>query len=450
MGFSRAPLAFLALFLTTFVHLSPLRAQSSDRLWGRVTTVGGEVHEGFIRWDWNEGSWTDQLDGSKEFSPFKFQDWWNLAHPDDRHRDRVIELEGYRITWDDDEPEFPDTHESGIRFGHIRRLTVAGDDMATLELRSGRFVDLEAGSTDIGQDLREIRIAKSDGSSTTLEWEELEEVEFSAAPPGVQAPGRRLHGTVETGEGMRFTGYIAWDLRKILTTDTLVGYDSEDDRHEILFGQLVSVRPARREAEVTLSGGERLELAGGDDVDDDNDGIQISDPGLGQVEVDWDEVEVARFHSPEAPVDLGGFDGGRRLRGTVMTADSTELSGWIRWDGDEQYSWELLDGSHAGVSYDIEFGKISSIEKYYEMTTEVAVRASGVNVQTKPEDGVRVTLWDGRVFELTGSNDVDDSNNGIYVVLDGSGQSPDDEESEWVMVKWSDFRSVRFEGGEGR
>ena len=54
-----------------------------------------------------------------------------------------------------------------------------------------------------------------------------------------------------------------------------------------------------------------------------------------------------------------------------------------------------------------------------------------------------------RVFELTGSNDVDDSNKGIYVLPSESRASPDDEAAEWVRVKWEDFRSVRFqkEGG---
>ncbi|MGD2123885.1 MAG: hypothetical protein PVJ76_19195, partial [Gemmatimonadota bacterium] len=274
----------------------------------------------------------------------------------------------------------------------------------------------------------------------------------------------RLYGTLVHDGGTRFTGYVAWDMDKSLTTDTLDGYDSEDTRREIPFGRIVSLRPTRRGAEITLSGGEQLELFGTDDVDDSNDGIQISDPSFGMVEVDWDEMDHIRFHPREAAAESGGvdgFDGGRRLRGTVMTVDSTELSGWIRWDGDEEYTWELLDGYYAGVGFDIEFenidfyyagvgfdiefGKIASIERTVGLTTAVEVDPTGVNVSTEDEEGAKVTLWDGRTFELTGSNDVDDSNEGVYVLLHGSGLSPDDPEAEWVMVKWEDFRSVRFE-----
>jgi hypothetical protein len=441
----------MALFFIPLATANPLQGQESDRIWGRVTTVSGDVHEGFIRWDRNEVVWADVLDGSKDFTPFKFQDWWNLANPGNRERDPVIELAGYRITWDDDEPEFPDSHESGIRMGHIRTLSVVDTDRARLELRSGLVVELEEGATDLGRDLREILVTDATGRIVKLEWEDLQSVELEAAPPEATAPGRRLHGTLEHDDGTRFTGYVAWDMQKALTTDTLEGYDYEDIRREIPFGRINSIRPTRRGAEITLRGGEELELFGSDDVDDDNDGIQLSDPALGLVEVDWEEMDHIRFHPPAEAggvSGLGGFDGGRRLNGTVMTVDSTEVSGWIRWDGDEEFTWELLDGYFAGVSYDIEFRKIASIERTVGITTAVEVGPTGVNVSTEDEEGSKVTLWDGRVFELTGSNDVDDSNKGIYVLPpDGS---PDDEEAEWVMVKWEDFRSVRFEREGGQ
>jgi hypothetical protein len=134
----------------------PVKAQSVDRIWGRITTVSGDMHEGFIRWDRNEGSWADQLDGSKEHLEFEFQDWWRLAHPGDRQRDRVVELEGYRISWDDEEPTFPSSAESGVRFGHIKRITIE-DNEANLELRSGKTVTLSGGATDLGSDYYRVR-----------------------------------------------------------------------------------------------------------------------------------------------------------------------------------------------------------------------------------------------------------------------------------------------------
>lgn len=449
MGFCRAiPFVMVPLVLGTPVGPPPLRAQEVERMWGRIHTVSGEFHEGFIRWDRNEGGWGDQLDGSKKSAPFLFQDWWERAHPGDQRRDRVIELAGYRITWDDDEPEFPSTFESGIRFGHIRRLTVE-EDTARLELRSGLVVELEGGATDLGGDLRKVLVTDSRGNVVELAWEELEAVDFMAAPPNARTGDRRLHGTVQLKEGPAFTGYLSWDVDKILTSDALNGEDSDERNREIPFGRIASIRPTGNGAIITLSDGERIELSGTDDVSDDNDGIHVADPGLGSVALDWTEIEEVRFHPAETPLGLDAFDGGRRLRGTVLTADSTEVIGWIRWDGDEEYSWELLDGRDGNLGFDVEFGLIASIDRHHGETTSVTIGPTGMSVSHPLTEGARVTLLDGRVFELDGSNDVDDTNHGIFVLEYETGSSPDDEEAEWVMVRWGDFRSILFDWGAG-
>ena len=69
-----------------FEATAPL--SGSDRLYGRAWTVDGRELEGFIRWDRNEGSWTDVLDADK--------------------------VAGGRET------------QSGIRFGQIQRIQVEG------------------------------------------------------------------------------------------------------------------------------------------------------------------------------------------------------------------------------------------------------------------------------------------------------------------------------------
>jgi hypothetical protein len=283
-----------------------------------------------------------------------------------------------------------------------------------------------------------------------LEWEDLEMVEFFQAPGGSEPEGQRLHGTVEMQEGPSFTGYIAWDLDEVLTTDTLDGEDSDGDGHEILFGRIASIRPIGDGAELSLVDGSRMELFGDDDVDRGNDGIQVSDPALGLVVLDWEEVEVVSFHPADSPSASALMDGGRRLRGTVVTADSTELSGWIRWDGDEEYSWELLDGRTPGAGFDVEFGQIAGIEKFFGESVTVNLGPTGVSVTHPVTEGAQVTLRDGRVFEMDGSNDVDESNHGVFILPEGSGWSPDDGEAVWVMVRWEDFQSVIFEWEEGR
>lgn len=442
-------LALSLLALLPVFSSESVEAQSVDRIWGRVTTVGGDVHEGFIRWDRNEVNWTDLLDGSKERIEFEFQDWWRLAHPGNQQRDRVVELAGYRITWDDDEPDFPSSGESGIRFGHIRRITIE-DNEANLELRSGRTVTLSGGSTDLGSDLRDVLVTDERGRTVELEWEDLSTVDLTSAPVDARPRATRIHGTVEVKEGPGFTGFIAWDLNKALGSDNLEGVDGDDRDREVPFRDIAGIRPGEDQSMVTLVGGESLRLFETEDVTDRNDGIQISDPDLGLVGVDWDDVEEVWFHPREAPVSWNAFDGGVPIRGTVVTADSTELVGWIKWDGDETYSWELLNGRQDDVSMDIEFSKIAEIEKVYDELTSVNLGPTGLSVRHPEAEQTQVTLRDGRTFILEGSNDVDEGNDGIFVLPEDGGGSPDDAEAVWVMVRWEDFLSARFDWGEER
>jgi hypothetical protein len=420
MTIRRALFAILLLApLFAFDH-GAVAAQDVDRIWGRVETGAGRVYEGFIRWDRNEGSWVDFLDGSKEMSSDSESLWKELSRREDPRRDRSVEFLGIRISWDD--RSFPGSADSGIRFGHISRLVVLDDDAVELELKSGEWIELEGGSTDLGDEIRELLVDDPSEGLIELRWRDLDEIRFSATPAVESVQGTRLFGTVEDVYGDRYTGYISWDLDEILTEDVLDGEEDGRDR-EIPFLRIAAIEKDLGRSRVTLTDGEEMVLSGSNDVDDGHRGVQISDPGLGMVEVEWDEFESVRFHSPDAPTGYDDFDGGHRLRGTVVTREGEELTGWIRWDADEEYSWEVLNGENRDVVFDVEFGKIRLIER-------------------DSSRSALVTLLDGRILELEGSNDVSDDNKGIMVQVDDSSRSRDE---GWVLVEWDDFREVRFQ-----
>ncbi len=415
-------LKWLALALTTTLAVSPEAPPPDDRMYGRVVTAGGDVFEGYLRWDRNEGSWGDLLSGSKEMP------WQNARDAErfdrdgrrDRARRRSVSVLGLRISWtDDDGDDFPRTATSGIRFGHVRALEVRGENRALLTLKSGEELELKNGSTDLGNDLRGLLVADPERGEVTLRWRDLDRVEFMAAPAGMPEPAaRRLYGTLRTRGGESFDGFIAWDVDEILTTDVLDGEERGRDR-KIPFGSIASIeRSGSSGAYVVLRNGEEFELRDSNDVDDSNRGISVSDPGLGQVTVEWDEFEDVSFR--DAPAGMGSyadFDGGRALYGTVETESGDLVTGWIRWDNDEEFTWEILDGEDRDVEYDVEFGLIRSITK----------RGSW---------GSEVQLLDGRVLQLEGSNDVDEDNKGIYVTS---------EDGETVRIDWWDFREVEFD-----
>jgi hypothetical protein len=410
----------LTVLLTALV-LAPQSAPRDSRIYGRVTTSGGDVFEGYIRWDRNEGSWADLLNGTKEI-PWEFErqaERLDEEYGRRRASERSIRFMGIRISWDEDDRDSAPTAASGLRFGHLRSLEVRSDRSATAVLKSGQEVELSGGSTDIGRRLRGLVIDDPENGRVELRWRDLEVVDFMSAPEDAPAPeSKRLYGTLRARGGEEFTGFVAWDTDEILESDILDGEEGARTR-KIPFRRIDTIRRAGPSgARVVLRDGEEVTLRGSNDVNDDNRGITVSDPSLGQVTVAWDSFDELRFTDAPAPgAAYSTFDGGGPLYGTVETEEGDSHTGFIRWDNDEQDSWEILDGEEDGIDFDIEFGQLSTVEK----------RGSW---------GAEVTLLDGRRFVLEESNDVNADNKGIFITFD---------DGETVLVPWRDFERVTFE-----
>jgi len=164
-----------------------------------------------------------------------------------------------------------------------------------------------------------------------------------------------------------------------------------------------------------MKDGRELRLEESNDVDSGNRGVAISDPALGRILISWDEFDFVEFKDPPPGPSYDSFDGGKRLHGTVYTESGEKYTGDIKWDDDEEYSWEMLNGNYEDAQFDIEFGFVKSIEK-------ISSRSS------------TVTLKDGRSFKLRDSNDINSENKGIYV---STGQDE-------ITVDWDEFEKVEF------
>ncbi|MDA0329028.1 MAG: hypothetical protein O2958_08475 [Gemmatimonadetes bacterium] len=391
-----------------------------DRLYGRVYTTDGVVLEGYLRWDRNEVSGSDFLDGAKELPLGQLREAESLdpEYAAAQRRARSLEAFGVRITWDLAEGDDPITVPSSIRFSHIVSLTVLDERRALVHLTSGEEVRLTGVSTDLGRGMRGIVIEDPSAEPATVRWRQLERVDFLPPPAESTPAAERLHGTVTTRSGVEFEGDIGWDLDEVLFSDLLDGREGRED-HEIPFGDIVSiVRDGERASRVTLRDGTALLLRGTNDVDRDNRGIDVSDRLFGRVTVPWDAFESVEFRS--APridaVSASGQDIGP-LRGTVYARDGRTISGGIRWGNDATAGWETLDGWRDGVDFAIEFGAIRSVGR----------NESG---------GVTVTLIDGRTVDLDSSDDVGESNMGIFVEPDGRATR---------LVRWRDFDRLEFQ-----
>lgn len=279
---------------------------------------------------------------------------------------------------------------------------------------------------------------------------------FAMPLEAAQEASQLLYGTVTTKDGKSRTGPLRWDGEEILWTDQFnaekthnefVGQLTADDIEYLetrgpsrirRLGDLVDLFSRQNRfsdfrqphafvcrfgdiARLAPRGedGVLLELRNGDTLllaDNSNDlgpgtNLQIFESGSGIAKVRWRDVSSINFVA--APADAP-MPWGVPLFG-VLESGAGVLRGYIQWDHDERVTGDVLDGQLDGEDVSIEFGDISAIEK--------------------SAAGSKVTLRTGETLTITGSNDVNDENRGIYVELTGGAR---------VDVPWREFRRIEF------
>jgi hypothetical protein len=395
-------LTFLFILLST----SLIYAQRG-RICGVIHTRDGDTFEGHIRWDKNEAFWDDILDATKEREG---------RHREGRRRERHIEIFGIRINWDEDTEESKGS--CGIKFGYILSLERRSRNRALLHLKSGEKITLYGYSTDLGSGLREILIDDPEKGEISLDWDDLDEIEFKECEKA-GTEEYPLYGQVETRNGETFKGFICWDVDEVFHSDILDGEEKGRTR-KIPFGNIKAIeRRSGNSAWVYLKNGDQIKLSGTNDVNSGNRGIVVNDLYFGRVTIEWDEFDRCEFleGGEKYLKNYDDFDGGYPLYGVVYDEDGESHQGYIRWDDDETESWELLDGEYRGVEVDVEFAQIESIER----------RSSNAAI---------VTLKNGNSFRLEDTNDVNDENRGIFVTT---------KEGKEIELDWYDFEKVVFE-----
>jgi hypothetical protein len=250
--------------------------------------------------------------------------------------------------------------------------------------------------------------------------------------------GGEIYGTIYTDRDREYTGAIRWDKNENFWDDILdsrkrdkvyvehggstvriLGFEIGDkDGYwttsdlKIAFGHVKVIEPRRGDrVRLELKSGERIMArATGTDLGHDMRGLLIIDERLGEVELEWGDVDRIEFtQGPGRGLD------GERLYGTVAT-DGGDLTGYVVWDKDEALRGDILDGREDGRKRKIPFGEIRSIER-------------------RGSSGSRVTLLDGEELDLEDSNDVDDDNRGIDVIVPGLGVAE---------IDWDEFDHVTF------
>ncbi|MEM1126743.1 MAG: hypothetical protein AAGI71_08830 [Bacteroidota bacterium] len=408
------------LILLSGLALSDAFAQvAADRIYGTITTRDGGTFEGLIRWDNNEASWVDVIDGNKM-----------IMDRTARSGQRSVRVFGIEVTGVEDRDNVRSS-AAGIRFGHLESLENIGSNRALFTLRSGQQVEFRGGTTDIGNGNRGIMVEDPNRGEVELRWRDIERIDFAQAPDDARSRyGERLYGRLVTQRGLAFTGYICWDMDELLGDDVLDGEDEDEYDRKIRFSDLLAIEHnSNSSARVELRNGETLVLRGSNDVNRSNSDILVLDPLMGQVRVPWEAFERVDFMTPDEPTTYRSFPGADALRGTVFTRegaftrDDDRFDGPVRWGDDKSHAWELLNGELGDLTFDIEMGLVAEIERLSSRSALVMLR-------------------DGRTFELDGSHDVNKGNDGIFVLIS---EDTDEYRELRIRIPWRDFDRIVFD-----
>ena len=271
----KAP-ALLLVFIASIALGAAAQAGDTGRIYGKIHTVDGDTFEGLIRWDKNEGSWFDVLDGTKD--RFEDDDKYDRSRRRKYSRGRTTtRIFGIKIETDSDW-DFSGSAQSGVRFGHLEAMRILDDDRVELVLKSGEHFEMYNGSTDIGSGIREILIEDNREGEIEFTWDDIDEIEFEETPDNLESNfGERLYGTLTTRRGEEYTGFVCWDMDELFEKDILDGDENHRSR-KIRFSQIASItRYSSSGAEVKLKDGDEMLLRNSNDIDDDNRGIVTSD-----------------------------------------------------------------------------------------------------------------------------------------------------------------------------
>lgn len=394
-----------------------MMVNNSVFIYGKITTVDDETYQGQIRWGKEEAFWFDMFNSSKKKNE-------NLKYLSNKEIDELNKKDQNRwssnsglVSWISSNWEWDNndghSHTFACQFGDIKLMEIGNRGRVILELKNGEAIKLQGGSNDIGT---KVQIADEELGVIKLDWDRLSRVEFMETPSNLESQfGEPLFGTVQSTSG-EFTGYLQWDHDERLTNDELNG-DYEDGELDIKFGNIKSIRNIFRGSEVVLNSGRTFKLTGSNDVDDDNRGIIVNMPGVGRVDIPWDEFKLMEFENipRSSNLDYNSFQGHQKIEGVVETTNQEKIAGEIIFDLDEKYTLEILDGVLEDIEYFFPFGSVKTIKPL-----------------NREESAVE--LINGEKFIFEDKVDVNENNDGVLVFMN----------EEYVYVPWNEVKLISF------
>ena len=395
------------------IVVSAARAQeTTGYIYGTVTTYNNS-YTGQIRWGTEEAFWNDFFNAQKMGDEYYESILKKSGDNKKEESEWAINSWNPSSIWENRKYT---RHEFTTQFGNINSIEPRGKDRVRLVLKNGERIELDgSGYNDVGA---KITIFDPELGDVKLEWSRIDKIEFQEAPENhIPSGGGPIYGTIETFKGS-YTGFVQWDHDERLGNDVLDG-DSRDGRVSIAFKHIKSIESEGNACFVTLHSGRNFTLRGTNDVNSQNDGIIVTVPEIGEIDIPWKVFDRAEFIKTEDTRDAYmKYQSPKGLSGTVETYRGDKFSGRLVYDVDEAWEVETLEAKDGDVEYRIPFAKIKSISPKNAYYSVIEIR-----------NGDKLLLGEGR--------DVSSDNDGI-IIFPSSGGEP-------VLIKWREVSEVVFD-----
>jgi hypothetical protein len=409
ISIKRIILLLAGIAIAVLVLATQSMAQSSSGfLYGKVYT-NSNTYEGQIRWGDEEAYWVDFFNAAKKSSSGYEKLKSNETKDDDSWMDFDWDL---LSIWENKST----LHQFGCQFGDIRSLEILNRSNVRLRFKNGMQIEVNGdGYNDIDT---KIQVLDKDLGWTSLKWEKVTKVEFSSIPVGTSILATQpLYGIVETNRNERFQGFIQWDHDERVGSDKLDG-DSDDGKVAIAFSEIASIEKRGGGSEVAFKSGKQVRLTGSNDVDSDNRGIIVLQPGKGMIDIPWSSFKKVTFDkAPNSGPTYESFVSPKPLVGKVTLFDGNNISGTMIFDLDETLDVETLEGKDNDIEYTIPFRNIKSIKP-------------------KNADYSIVELKNGETLLLGEGRDVSENNDGVIILIKG--------QKEPKHLRWRNIEQIIF------
>ncbi|MDN5212295.1 hypothetical protein QQ020_09555 [Fulvivirgaceae bacterium BMA12] len=383
-------------------------------MYGKVTTVSGNVYLGQLRWGDEEIFWNDIFNSSK-VSNNNFKYIHEEEEQDDEKENSWLDFDWKFLSiWDD---KFSSTsHRFACRFGDIKSIIIRGDEKVDVLLKNGAKINVRGGSNDIGT---KIKIYDAEIGRLELRWSKIRQIDFMPTPTSLNYKfGHPLFGTVETYRKGDFVGYVQWDHDERISSDILDG-KSQDGGLKIPFGNIKILESKNSGSIVILNSGREIYLTGSNDVNKENRGIIVTSDQLGKIDIPWREFKKVTFEKTmQSGASYQSYPTPRAIKGKVKIIGGESLQGLIVYDLDESWDFELLDGNDDNLKYRIPFRNIKKIiPKNYNYSL--------------------VTLRNGLELLLGDERDVSEENDGL-LIFKRNHEKP-------TYIKWKTVDEIIFD-----